>query len=210
MSIGPEDRTTQINNWCTYGPLPLVMTGILRLWLIDYFSRMDNITAPTLQSRIFKYTPDTGLAIEDALTWKPELTEKRPAIIIRREEWVPQRVGALEHKTGTTEEGFWNYVRIWTGAHTLFCLCKEGAEAELLAGETYKFLLHYIPVFRTYFNLLRFDIGPIGRPAEVEESRDHWGVPINVNYGWSESWDVLIAQPKMTRVTISELFGLGL
>jgi hypothetical protein len=126
-------------------------------------------------------------------------------VIIRRNAWKSIKLG-INNLSGTTPTGFNEYTKFWRGSHTLFCIAKEGAEAEILAAETYRYLLHFSPVFRKYFNLLMFELVEVGGLSELEEATERYVVPITVAYGWDETWVLQLLTPRLKHIQLSGLF----
>jgi hypothetical protein len=181
------------------------MTGLMRLLLTDHYRSADNIEHAAFRNRWWRDDVQTGIAIEDATVWRPELSDKRPAIIIRRNTWKSIKV-AIDNLSGTTPTGFDEHTKLWRGSHTLFCIAKEGAEAEILAAETYRYLLHFGPVFRKYFNLMMFELVEVGGLSELEEATERYAVPITVAYGWGETWVLQLLSPRLKHISLSSLF----
>lgn len=206
----PEDRIYQESHLCSLGPRPQIMTGLFLSLLRDHFASADNIEHAVFRERLFTRTSDTedstGILIEDATVWTPTRTQKRPAIIVKRNGWKHLKRLTLDSATGKTAEGHTTYVKLWRGSHTLFCLAPNGAEAEVLTAETYRFLMHFGPVFRQYFRLLQWELVDVGSLSNVEEAIKHYAVPITVAYGWDESWLIREHVPPLRDVRLSQIF----
>ena len=200
----PQSKVYTSSNFCSLGPRPLLMTGFIRRILTDYYSDANNIEHEVFRTRLWNSGLDTGILIEDVLVWRPELADKRLAILIRRNGWRSQRL-SINDIAGITSEGFNQHFRAWVGSHTLFCMAKEGAEVELLAAETYRYLEHFGPVFRKYFALQKFEVGEVGQPAELAESAEHFTVPITIVYAWQDRWTLHQHTPKIKRIALSDL-----
>jgi hypothetical protein len=184
------------------------MTGLFRTLLIDHFSHEDNLEPP-YDAKLFTYDTDTGILIEDALVWRPVLTEKRPAVIIKRNEWNSIKAG-IGNVSGVTAEGHKQYTKFWKGSHTIFCIAREGAEVEKLCAEVYRYMLHFGQIYRHYLDLLMFEllhVGPVGR---VEEMKDHYMVPVSVGYAWAETWILRNTAPAIKSVTLGTNYSIGL
>jgi hypothetical protein len=98
------------------------------------------------------------------------------------------------------------FVKLWRGSHTLFCIGREGAETEVLAAETYRFLMHFGMVFRHYFGLLMFELLEVGALSQLEEEQENFVVPITVGYGWSESWTLQENVAILRDIRMSDIF----
>ena len=206
----PEDRTTRISSLCSFNQRPLLMSGLMKQLLIDHFANPDNIEHVEFRNRVWKQKQcDSGILIEIAPTWNPITTEKRPAIIIKRNDWTNIKRGSLGNVSGATPEGNKKYTKFMKGSHTLFCICKKWAEAEILGAEVYRHFMHYGDVFRQYFNLMMFELVQIGQPHEIEECEEHWTVPVTVSYAWEETWILRQAAPRLKVFRVSSLLQIG-
>jgi hypothetical protein len=182
------------------------MTGLFVELMRRHFADSDNIEHAVFRNRLYTTADSTGILIEDATHWKPQNTQKRPGIVVKRNGWKHLKRLAFGNKTGVNEEGHTEYVTLWRGSHTLFCIAPEGAEAEILTAESYRFLMHFAQVFRRYFKLLMFEVMDVGPLSRVEEADKHYAVPITVAYGWAESWIVREHVPPLTDVRLSQIF----
>lgn len=206
----PEDRTFHESNLCSLGPRPQIMTGLFLLLLREHFASADNIEHGVFRERLYTGTSDTedstGILIEDATVWTPTRTQKRPAIVVKRNGWKHLKRLAFAGATGLDEEGHQTYVKLWRGSHTLFCLSPEGGEAEVLAAETYRFLMHFGPIFQQNFKLLQFELVDVGSLSQIEETSKGYAVPITVTYGWDEAWIIREHVPPLRDVRLSQIF----
>jgi len=203
----PEDRTYHESNLCTLGPRPQIMTGLFLLLLREHFASEDNIEQGVFRESLFTQTTGnedtTGILIEDANVWTPTRTQNRPGIVVKRNGWKHMKRLTLGGKTGTVD-GNPQYVKLWRGSHTLFCISPEGGEAEILVAETYRFLMHFGEVFRSSFNLLQFELVDVGALSQIEETTKSYVVPVTVAYGWNEAWQTREHAP--TDVRLSQIF----
>jgi len=202
----PEDRTTQQSNLCSLGPRPQIMTGLFVSLLQDHFADADNIEHAVFRDRLYVAGEETKILIEDATVWTPDRTQKRPAIIVKRNAWKHLKRYTLAN-TGVTEEGYVGHSKVWRGSHTIFCVAPKGGETETLAAETYLFLMRFGPVFRQYFQLLQFELVDIGALSQLEEDSTHYVVPITVMYGWDETWNIRQHVSPMRDVRLSRIFS---
>jgi hypothetical protein len=204
-TVAPEDRIGKHSSLCQLGPRPQIMTGFFRTLLVDHFRSANNIEHSVFRERLWTNTDQTGILIEDATVWTPSRTQLRPAIIIKRNGWRSLK-RTINNMAGTTPQGYDEHIKFWRGSHTLFCLAQEGAEAEILAAETYRYLLHFGPVFREYFDLMLFELMDVGAISELEESTEGYVVPITMMYGWAEGWLLKLHAPLLKKVAMSDLF----
>jgi hypothetical protein len=181
---------------------------MMRQLLTTFFSSADNLEPP-YDTKPWASDTTTGILIEDALVWRPELTGKRPAIIIKRNDWSSIKIGTFGNVSGLTSDGNRQYTKHWKGSHTCFCLAVEGAEAELLGAEVYRYFLHFGQAIRETFALSMFELLQVGAPARVEEAKDHYAVPVSVGYGWEETWVLRQTTPTIKAVSLSTTQVLG-
>ena len=205
LNGSPEIRIERTPNFCSLGPRPIIMTGFMRTLMRDHFANPDSIEHPQFRDRVWSPDEcDSGIHIEDATVWTPTQTGKRPAIIVRRNNWKAVKMG-INNYIGLTDEGFDQHAKFMQGSHTLFCIASEGAEAEILATETYRYLLHFGPVVRHYFRLHLFELIEVGSLNELEEATERYMVPITVAYAWEEMWTLKLHSPLLKRIQLSNL-----
>lgn len=214
----PENRIPRVSSLCSYGMRPHVVTGLLRQLLITHFSDPNNIEEPQLRQKFESdeaWKPDIngqgdgGILIESITRWTPNSSNKRPAILIKRNAWQWQKLG-LGDKVGFNPfEGTNSYTGLWQGSHTLYCLAAWGLETELLTMEVVKFLLHFSPWIREQMGFQRFLITEVGGVGEVQEVVQGYAVPVTVAYVADESWALQPAAPRLKRIVLkaSELFS---
>jgi hypothetical protein len=182
----------------------------MRQGLIDHFGNPSNIEHEEFRGRYWQGEDcDQGIQIEMATRWRPEITQKRPAVIIKRNDWSYIKRGTFDNTSGNTLEGDRRHTKFGRGSHTVFAVCGEDAEAEILGSEIQRFLMHFSPVFRQYFNLLMYEVVQLGQPHEIEECNEHWTVPVTVMYAWDETWILREAAPPLTKIRLSQILQIG-
>lgn len=193
------------SNWCSIAPRPHLMTGFFREWFINHFAKTENIEAKELRGKLWKAIPDTNIVIESITQWRPDLTQKRLAIIIKRNDWQVQRItiGDRLHGnipfTGNREQSV-----LVTGSHTFFCLAGRGTEAEILAAEVYREMMQFGPVIRDELDLKRFVVVSVGSLFELEESKENFGVPVTVSYVADENWQLVPQSVVLKSIVLSK------
>jgi len=206
----PENRLYHESNLCSMGPRPQIMTGIFLLILREHFISADNIVHAVFRDRLYKTGTDadeTGILIEDATVWTPTRTGNRPAVVVKRNAWQSTKRGTFGSINGVDPEGNSRYTKIIRGSHTMFCVAKEGGEAEVLAAEVSQLFTHFGPVFRNTFKLLAFDLTEVGALSYVKEATDRYVVPITVGYGYDDTWIVRQWAPVLRNITMSTIFS---
>lgn len=192
------------NNLCALGMTPHIVTGFLRDWLTNRFSDADNIETEQLRGMLWKATQPTGILIESITRWKPEATEKRPAIIIKRGSWTSSRL-VLNDSAGIGDVylGSQRYGRLMTGSHTLFCISNSGAQSEIISGEVFKDLNTYGLVIANILNLVKFEAVELGELFQLEEAKENYAAPIVIQYTGQEVWTVAQQGPILKRINLS-------
>jgi len=204
----PEVRVNKVSALCSYGMRPHVMTGLLRQLLLQHFADPDNIEEPRIRRQIQElgvWKPSDnglnagGILIESITRWQPATADKRPAILIRRNNWSWSRKVIGDQAGENVFEGSSSYLGFWEGSHTLFCLAPGGAEAEFLSTEVARFLHQFAPWIRQQMDLHRFLISEIGGVSEVQEVLQGYAVPVTVAYIAEEAWTLQPYAPRLKR-----------
>lgn len=186
------------------GMRPYLMTGFLRQFLAQHFTDATQVEDPDLRSLLWRADNTTGIVIESATRWDPDQVEQRPAIIIKRHAWQVQRLGIDDRMMGQHElEGCERHALLITGAHTLFCIDETAAAAEKLAIEVFLEIMSFASQIRKWLELHRFVPVQIDEPQQLEESAQHYGVPITLAYAAEESWTIRPHAPPLKTVGLT-------
>lgn len=205
----PEDRVGKVSALCSYGMRPHVMTGFLRQLLIGHFSDPENIEEARIRRQLETlgaWKPSDngidagGFLIESITRWAPNTADKRPAILIRRNEWQWARQGIGDIASENLYTGKTNYSGFWQGSHTLYCIAQKGAEAEFLATEVLKFTIRFSPLIREQMDLHKFFVSGVGGVGEVQEVVQGYAVPVTVSYVAEEAWSLQPYVPRLKRI----------
>ena len=190
---------------------PQLITGVL-LWIVrGHFSLDKNIVSESLKDFIYlNGDPATGITIEPSSAWNPEQVESRPAVYVKRGEWkaawgalsIDNKYQSRRPAVESIDNGD-RYEILVTGAHTLFCVGRTGAEAEELGAEVFFRLIEFAPVIRKDFNFHRFKVDELGEAAKLEESSEHWVVPVGVSYAAAHGWLLKLLGPYMKSVSVT-------
>lgn len=204
--MGPEQRAAITSALCSIGPRPHIITGFLRQWFIQHFSKASQIEHPELRGKLWRaIETDTEIEVESVTRWKPAATEFRPAVIISRNDWKVLRLGIDDRMMGDTwsRTGVEHFATYLEGSHTLFCISSNATEAEILGAEAYREMIQFGPVVRKELALQRFAVVGVGKLFEIEEARSNYAVPVTVAYGIEERWQLLPYAPFLKRITLS-------
>jgi hypothetical protein len=203
----PQFIGTQFSNLCSLLPRPLLMTGVFRDLLIRHFSSRETIETPELQRLIWKQGEQTNILIEAIHRWVPELTEHRPAVIIKRNAYANRRMGIGDRQQMPSADRYGDphYATFWVGSHTLFCLGGSGAQAELLATEVQRELTEFGPLILRSLGLHRFQITEVGAIAELEEATENFVVPVTAGYAYEQRWRLSQQAPTLRTISLSTI-----
>lgn len=182
--ITDELKDIRNEGWRPYG-----LTKFFVSFLRQYFGDPDNLESEMLQSYPWTANETTGILIEPISKWAPKLTEKRLALIIKRQDQKVLRQGIDDRMMipSGVERVYATYVQ---GSHTIFCLGQQSAETEILGAEVYQNLVEFGPAIREYMCLHKFVVVDIGALSLLEEGKQHFVVPINVAYVYEEAWEL--------------------
>lgn len=189
----PESST------CTTGLLPHILNGMFIQLLRHHFSNPDHIIQEPIRNYVWDRDDKVGkISIENIYRWNAAEIQERPAIVARRGPLKTRKlsIGNIEH--GSPEEVGYTEDRMivgFTGSHSFFCMAGTGAEAEQLGAEVAYEMLEFSQIIRRDFNLASFDLYEIGQVARLDESHDHFAVPVTVAYSYFHSWRTLRETP---------------
>jgi len=196
---GPYSIPEPISSLCTTGLLPHILTGVLLQTMQHHFSEPTNIIQEPLRSYV--WTPEaevSRISIEAVYNWTPETIQQRPAVVVKRGQLKTGKmsIGNIFHgppeDTGYAED---QMIVTFQGNHQLFCCARTGTEAELLGAEVAYELLEFSQIIRNEFGFMSFELFEIGQIHRLQESHDHYAVPITVAYAYSHGWRVLRQRP---------------
>jgi len=201
----PEVRFCKPSSLRSFGFTPLVVTGAIRQTLLQHFADPNQVISASLRAYLTRegaWTAgvDTGLYIEALSEWRPELTEARPALIIKENDWTWTRLGIGDRAGADFRSGTEFFGGMWSGSHTVFALGKEGAETQILASEVAKTLLWYADKLESSFDLHRLLPTQIGALSALEESTEHYVVPITIAVAAWESWSLTEEAPRLKEI----------
>jgi len=194
---------------CSVGRPPIIMTGALLWALRRHFATANYIVDAGLRAYTWHSdTTQTKIMIEPYTSWTPaaiQALQMRPACLVRRGPWQSQKLGfadqyqgagnnrvdatVLISDTGGVDNGIKHEVII-QGQHTVACMAGKGAEAEALGTEVFYELLEFQQVIREDLGLSVFKVSGLGPTAKVEDSREHWMAPVQLEYSFNHAWSV--------------------
>lgn len=193
----------QISSLCEMGLQPIMITGFLRDLLIRHFQE-GNIESKDLQRYVWRDDLTTGILIESIHRWRGDLAEKRPAILIKRNQYSNTRM-TIGDQAGEDQQGNRQYATWWTGSHTLFCIHASGASAEILATEVQREITQFAPVLIQTLGLFRLMVTDVGAISEIEEAKESFAIPVNVAWSYQELWKIKTESLRIRNIVLNEL-----
>lgn len=222
MSLAPP-RThvglDPVSSLCTTGLNGNILTGIFVRLAREHFARPLDLEyngsveqKEELEGYIWSEDiSQTRILIDAVWKFNSQDIQRRPAILVKRNAWKPQRLVIADGMTvgpARRDDGAIDRVRgqIQTkavlGSHTLFCVGGTGAEAELLGAEVFRHLHEFSQVIREDVHLHRFSVEELGEVSLVEEFDDHFVVPVVAAYAFLSAWRVDIQAPWLKTIAI--------
>lgn len=195
-----------VSSLCKMGWRPIMITGLLRDILTRHFATPDNVEDPDLKHLLWRPDEQTGVLVESVYRWRPELVEKRPAVLIRRNAYRNETLG-INDMAGVTPTGHYRFATAWFGSHTLFCLHRSGTAADLLAVEVQRELTRFAYVIKAYLGLVDWKVVEVGEAGEAEEAKTTYVVPVTVAWGYLDNWVLYEQAPWLQRATLQVFLG---
>lgn len=200
----PEPRFSKASALCSIGSTPLIITGALRQVLMQHFADPQNLISATLRAYLSNegvwQENGSSLLIEAITRFDISHLGTRPALIIKDNNWQWQRVGIGNLAAIDAVTGAHYYAGLWTGSHTVFVISQQAAETQQIAVEVMRLLLYYGAQLQEDFMLQRFQVMEVGALSALKESREHYVVPVTVQYVASEGWQVEQEAPRLKKI----------
>lgn len=167
----------------------LFLTGIILDILRRHFSDPRRIVIPELRQLRWTEGEDTRLLIESMERWRPELTEHRPAILVREGEYRQSKLimGAM-HPPNL--DGSLDHMVLWQGNHACVCLGASSGQARLLAHEVADELTQFGPLYRRQFHLQDWQVIGISSMAPLPEAERVRGITVSLGLGYQQLWSI--------------------
>lgn len=217
----PQWIDTEPSALCTIGHPPLVMTGAI-IWILRrHFAQPGNIVDPELQAYVWDADVTASkIAIESVSQWPGEPTQavqRRPGIYVKRNSYGRVKLGigdkymlgrrsGVDNISSLTDNAIdtgTQYGVIIVGSHTVFCIGGTGAEAEAVGTEVFFELMEFTPLIRRDLALNKVDVMEAGGLSKLEESSEHFVVPVTMTYAFNHDWSLRQDAPMLKSVTLT-------
>lgn len=145
----------------------------------------------------------TGLVIESAGRWDPVNAGKRAAVLVKRNAFQAQRVSINNQTHGASPlDGNTKYGLLQLGSLTCFAIATTESAADHLGTEVFNFFTEFGPVIRKDLRLTRVEATSNGEPGLLEESKQHWAVPVTVATAFWQGWTYVEYGPALKTIEI--------
>lgn len=187
----------------------MAITGILLDLLRQLFSSPDgrNILAENLKEYHWaeEFSDDIQeakyqLIIEDVFTWDPTKAGIRPGILVKAGAWVDRNLLIGDRIQGLDHEAF---ERIIVGSHNIFVIGHTAAQTEFLAREVHMYLGHFKQEIRHALSFSRWEVAELAEVSELEESAEHFVIPLTIAYELAHAWEVKPVGPLLQHAIMS-------
>ena len=218
MSSQPDSRIHEPSSLCSTGLQSQILTGVFLQLCRTHFADAENIEEPRLRDYLWVGTepdyilPDPArskIMIEPVYRWDTRLIQQRPGIIIKRNTLTPNKKAIrneMQMINGPTREDMPENSREFylpiSGSHTLFCVATDGGAAELLSTEIARAIYQVAELLISEFGFNTFDLGQIGSVARLEQSKEHFAVPVVFVYSYADYWKLTKQEPRFKGVSL--------
>lgn len=202
----PEIRLDSPLAWCALGPRPILMDGWFVHYLQGLFSDAARIENDVLKKYLWRRADSSNILIEMVETWKPQQTEQRPALLVKRNDWTTRHLGIGDKNMGApTPDGQTHCMNQIQGSHTVFALSPKPVQANILGAEVYRSFNEFrLPIQRS-LALKRFVTVGQGALVQVEECQQVYATPVTVAYIAEEVWKLEQEAPFLKTISLSAL-----
>ena len=176
----------------------------MQAFLINLLRQWSNLPAsqryPGTASKVWSDDPATStLVIESVTRFNEAETERRPAILVKRNSCSYERIGLTSGQVmgNTSLDGTRQHSRFVTGSHSIFTLSTQPKESELLAMEVSEQLGHFNQEIRRAMCLFRFDVADVSATSRLREAKHLFATAITVGYVGQESYIVYPVAPRI-------------
>ena len=209
----PEPYLVQdiVSSLCSTGHTPYILTGeILRLCIHQWSDPETNVWNPKLKAEGLQWDSSpaqTQILIEPVWKYSVQAIQRRPAIYVKRNNMKMQRRGVSDGGLTVDRDDVLNsqhkYAMQVVGSHSLFCVGSTGGEAESIASEVWRHQLHFSPLIRKDLKLHDYTVAELGTISKLEESHEHFVVPIAITWVFFEAWVLTKEGPPLKTVRLN-------
>ena len=128
------------------------------------------------------------ISILDALQFKPDEIQKRPAIITKRGGVQIERIALGDVGGQGVNPADRTLIVLLNGSFNVMCLAQKPRESERVASEVLDCLLCFQTIISKDYGFVKFEVKAIGETSPYQEYTEFFATPITITYIIEESW----------------------
>lgn len=195
-------------------------TLVMRLYYMDQllvnllrqlFSRPEQNLVPGLQHLRWVKGSEDGAEVDDPGSiriyhwskWNPAAANATPAIIVKGNDFGFSKIGIANrhsspyiHQQGSDEY----YTKVVAGSHRVLSVALTAGESHLLSMTVADHLQSFSQQLRGCLSLDACEVSQVGAPRKFRELPHTFASPVNLEYGFYQTWSVTPAAPRLNRV----------
>lgn len=179
------------------------LEGVLIDVIRRIFATPDVIENPRLRGLTWLPTDHTNILIESVFNWKPNVTDLRPAILVRTNRFAGNKRAIGHRQQRMDNVGNPHFTKLWAGSYTMFCIDQDDIRVEHIASLVRRHLDAFQTVFQLNIRRLKqFDVLEDGQCGILEASDQHKIVPISLSVVYDESWVLEARVPRLKGIVV--------
>lgn len=195
-----------VSNLCSKQARREILLGYIVQFLRQQMHEQVNIEEQALRKFLWQPGEHTNILIDSLYSWKPQLTEKNPALIVKQNAFKNQRMGTGD-QAGLDPQTNPQYATLWIGSYTVFAIHSSGAGVNYLATEAQRRLTQFGPKILSQALLTFWQVQEVGEISILEEAEQNMVIPITVGVAYQEIWTLREEALPLRRVTPSGILG---
>lgn len=192
----PRQDITNFAAWCQSLPRLGAIQGIIMTMLTNHFADAKNIEDPNLRNYVWTPGTDSPIIIAVEEDWEAEFINRKPAIFLKRQAVVIDKIAIGDRKQSGRLDGVVEYNVLVKGSHVLKCHQRLGQPADDLAWEATSVIVRTAPFIRAWLGLSELRATYIGAKEQQEKSGDiAYFVPVTVPWAFQYPFKTKAAAP---------------
>lgn len=204
-----------LEEWCS-APRLSALTTLFVAFLRDHWRDVYNQVHDNLADKLWEPPQATGqgtltpgrrggITIDKASHFKPDTAGLRPALLVRRGKFVPNKasIGDLYHFENELT-GERNYVRMWEGSVAVQAIAQTEEMCEDLIMEATREILHFGPGLAEAAGLDRISVTDVSETQLSDEYKNHWTALTEVKVHFQENWRIIPQGPLLRTAALQQ------
>jgi hypothetical protein len=182
----PQLDMGNFRQWCQQVPSFKMIQGMIATILANHFADVRNIKNPFLKQYIWTSDPTTSnLIINVEEDWEPNITNRKPAIFIKRNEATIQKVAINDMEQSGRIDNVNEYAVHFVGSHSVRCYGANSQPPDDLAFEVATLMTRVAPAFRNFLPITQFRVTTIGaKDRDDSDPAEAYSVTITIPWGF--------------------------